>query len=176
MTLFNWFAHIKLFDFNIDVLLCSFLCMPITAETDSSSKQVIGLISVQDEKDRGGFGKEEQNLLKVFCTQAAVTLVNARKFNKVIDEASSKQIDTSAAEYLMSMLWKGRESRGLYSKTGGAWSWYFFVVSMKTWQNCEINSRPQNKLKEILSSVTIRSVPIFYAAILQTYVNVFLSH
>lgn len=79
----------------------SFLCMPITAETDSSSKQVIGLISVQDEKDRGGFGKEEQNLLKVFCTQAAVSLVNARKFNKVIDEASNKQIDTSAAEYLM---------------------------------------------------------------------------
>lgn len=93
----------KRFDPEVDSnnLPCeSILCMPITAHNESNELVVIGLISMQDEKDRGGFGKEEETLLKVFCAQASVALNNSKKFTKVIEDATNKQEDFSANEYL----------------------------------------------------------------------------
>jgi hypothetical protein len=65
-------------------------------------KEVLGLISVQDEEDCGGFGEMEENLLKVFCKQASVVLMNCRRFSQVVEEAKHKKIDTSSADYLKS--------------------------------------------------------------------------
>ena len=45
----------------------SILCCPIKAELPDDVTRVVGVISVRDEKDRGGFEQEEEKLLKVFC-------------------------------------------------------------------------------------------------------------
>jgi GAF domain-containing protein len=52
----------------------SILCCPIKAETAEDKSTVIGVISVRDEKDRGGFELEEEKLLKVFCAQVTIIL------------------------------------------------------------------------------------------------------
>jgi len=78
----------------------SILCCPITAETQDATT-VIGVISVRDEKDRGGFEREEENLLKVFCAQAAVAIINAKRFTKMLDSSDFKDRDHSAAQYLI---------------------------------------------------------------------------
>lgn len=62
----------------------SILCCPITAESQDATT-VIGVISVRDEKDRGGFEREEENLLRVFCAQAAVAIINAKRFSKWLE-------------------------------------------------------------------------------------------
>eukprot|EP01006_Ploeotia_vitrea_P040268 TRINITY_DN66418_c10_g1_i1.p1 TRINITY_DN66418_c10_g1~~TRINITY_DN66418_c10_g1_i1.p1 ORF type:complete len:1178 (+),score=714.93 TRINITY_DN66418_c10_g1_i1:110-3643(+) len=78
----------------------SILCCPITAETHDAT-QVIGVISVRDEKDRGGFEREEENLLKVFCAQAAVAIINSKRFSNMLDQSEFKERDHSAAEWLI---------------------------------------------------------------------------
>lgn len=83
----------------------SLLCCPIMAET-SESTTVIGVISVRDEKDRGGFEREEENLLKVFSAQAAVAIINSKRFSNMLDQSEYKERDHSAAQYLV-------ESRGM---------------------------------------------------------------
>jgi putative methionine-R-sulfoxide reductase with GAF domain len=78
----------------------SILCCPITAEANDQTT-VIGVISVRDEKDRGGFEKEEENLLKVFCAQAAVAIINSQRFSSMLDQSDFKHADTSASDYLV---------------------------------------------------------------------------
>ncbi len=79
----------------------SILCCPITADTQDAT-QVIGIISVRDEKDRGGFEREEENLLKVFCAQAAVAIINSKRFTTLLEQSEIKERDHSAAQYLVS--------------------------------------------------------------------------
>jgi len=81
----------------------SLLCAPILAELPDGSKKIVGVISVRDEKDRGGFEAEEEKLLKVFCAQAAVAIQNARKFANLMDQAEIKTStsDHSATDYLV---------------------------------------------------------------------------
>lgn len=81
----------------------SILCCPIVAEMPDQTKQVVGVISVRDEKDRGGFEQEEENLLKVFCQQAAVAIINSQKFATIMDSSDNtvrERSDHSAADYL----------------------------------------------------------------------------
>lgn len=63
----------------------SLLCCPIKIEAPDG-EVVIGVISVRDEQDRGGFEQEEEKLLKVFCQQAAVAIQNARRFSSITDQ------------------------------------------------------------------------------------------
>jgi GAF domain-containing protein len=79
----------------------SILCCPITAEGPDKKTTVIGVISVRDEKDRGGFEREEENLLKVFCAQAAVAIINSKRFGNMLESSDAKDRDQSAAEYLV---------------------------------------------------------------------------
>ena len=87
----------------------SILCCPITAEQPDGNRSIVGVISVRDEKDRGGFEQEEENLLKVFCAQAAVAIMNSHKFTTIMDSSDAtvkERSDHSAADYL-------KESRGM---------------------------------------------------------------
>ena len=52
----------------------SILCCPIKAELEDGTARIIGVMSVRDEKDRGGFEQEEEKLLKVFCAQVTAAL------------------------------------------------------------------------------------------------------
>jgi len=78
----------------------SILCCPIKAELPDGAAKIVGVISVRDEKDRGGFESEEEKLLKVFCAQAAVAIMNSKRFATIMDSAEVKQSDHSAADYL----------------------------------------------------------------------------
>ena len=78
----------------------SILCCPIKAELPDGQAKIVGVISVRDEKDRGGFEQEEEKLLKVFCAQAAVAIMNSKRFATIMDSAELKSSDHSAADYL----------------------------------------------------------------------------
>ena len=82
----------------------SILCCPIKAEAKAESPddvtKVVGVISVRDEKDRGGFEAEEEKLLKVFCAQAAVAIMNSKRFSAIMEQSEVKESDHSAADYL----------------------------------------------------------------------------
>jgi hypothetical protein len=84
----------------------SILCCPIVSESTSSSSssdsssRIVGVISVRDEKDRGGFEQEEEKLLKVFCAQAAVAITNSKRFSSIMEQQEVKESDHSAADYL----------------------------------------------------------------------------
>lgn len=78
----------------------SILCCPIRAELPDNGVKIVGVISVRDEKDRGGFEAEEEKLLKVFCAQAAVAIMNSKRFATIMDQAELKTSDHSAADYL----------------------------------------------------------------------------
>lgn len=78
----------------------SILCCAIKAEGPDQTSSVIGVISVRDEKDRGGFEMQEEKLLKVFCAQAAVAIINRRKLAHLMDNQDGKEQDRTAAEYL----------------------------------------------------------------------------
>ncbi len=78
----------------------SILCCAIKAEGPDHTSQVIGIISVRDEKDRGGFEQQEEKLLKVFCAQAAVAILNRRKLAALMDNPDAKEGDRTAADYL----------------------------------------------------------------------------
>jgi putative methionine-R-sulfoxide reductase with GAF domain len=77
----------------------SILCCPIKAEGADDKTNIIGVISVRDEKDRGGFEQEEEKLLKVFCAQAAVGIMNARRFANIMEQSEYKG-DHSAVDFL----------------------------------------------------------------------------
>ena len=79
----------------------SILCCPIKAELQDDVTKVVGVISVRDEKDRGGFEQEEEKLLKVFCAQAAVAIMNSKRFSAIMEQSEVKESDHSAAEYLV---------------------------------------------------------------------------
>ena len=78
----------------------SVLCCPIKAELPDDVTRVVGVISVRDEKDRGGFEQEEEKLLKVFCAQAAVAIMNSKRFSAIMEQSEVKESDHSAADYL----------------------------------------------------------------------------
>ena len=78
----------------------SILCCPIKAELPDDVTRVVGVISVRDEKDRGGFEQEEEKLLKVFCAQAAVAIMNSKRFSAIMEQSEVKESDHSAADYL----------------------------------------------------------------------------
>lgn len=78
----------------------SILACPIKAELPDQRTSIIGVISVRDEKDRGGFESEEEKLLKVFCAQAAVAIMNSKRFSSIMDQSELKNRDHSAANYL----------------------------------------------------------------------------
>jgi len=83
----------------------SILCCPIISETVTSAssepvRRIVGVISVRDEKDRGGFEQEEEKLLKVFCAQAAVAITNSKRFSSIMEQQQFKESDHSAADYL----------------------------------------------------------------------------
>lgn len=78
----------------------SLLCCPIVADLPDAQQRVVGVISVRDEKDRGGFEAEEERLLKVFCAQAAVAINNSSKFSSIMIQSELQQSDHSAADYL----------------------------------------------------------------------------
>lgn len=102
-----------------DKITQSLLCCPIKAETGPDTEQVIGVISVRDEQDRGGFEQEEEKLLKVFSAQAAVAIQNARRFSSITDETEfSSKADMSAAQYL-------KETRGMKLATHDIESFQF---------------------------------------------------
>jgi len=88
----------------------SILCCPIKAELPDGASKIVGVISVRDEKDRGGFEQEEEKLLKVFCAQAAVAIMNSKRFATIMDQAEIKQSDHSAADYL-------KQNRGMQLAT-----------------------------------------------------------
>lgn len=83
----------------------SILCCPIKAESEEKTS-IIGVISVRDEKDRGGFEQEEEKLLKVFCAQAAVAIMNARKFSNIMEQGESKD-GPSSSDYLKELEVRG---------------------------------------------------------------------
>jgi len=78
----------------------SILCCPIKAELQDDVTKVVGVMSVRDEKDRGGFEVEEEKLLRVFCAQAAVAIMNSKRFSSIMEQSEIKESDHSAAEYL----------------------------------------------------------------------------
>ena len=78
----------------------SILCCPIISENVDGSTRIVGVISVRDEKDRGGFEQEEEKLLKVFCAQAAVAITNSKRFSSIMEQQEFKESDHSAADYL----------------------------------------------------------------------------
>jgi GAF domain-containing protein len=78
----------------------SILCCPIKAELPDDVTKIVGVISVRDEKDRGGFEQEEEKLLKVFCAQAAVAIMNSKRFSSIMEQSEVKESDHSAADYL----------------------------------------------------------------------------
>ena len=45
---------------------------------------ILGVISIRDEEDHGGFGEEEEKILQVFCHQAALSLLKNQKFTKLL--------------------------------------------------------------------------------------------
>lgn len=69
----------------------SILCCPIYGEKKSLGP--IGVISVKDEKDRGGFGEEEEKLLTVFCMQAGVAISNSQQFSNLVSRMDKKKRD-----------------------------------------------------------------------------------
>lgn len=87
------------------------------------ASRIVGVISVRDEKDRGGFEQEEEKLLKVFSTQAAVAIMNSKKFGSIMDSAETKsgQSDHSAAEYL-------KQNRGMQLASDDIQSFSFASV------------------------------------------------
>jgi len=78
----------------------SILCCPIVSESSDGTRRIVGVISVRDEKDRGGFEAEEEKLLKVFCAQAAVAITNSKRFSSIMEGQELKESDHSAADYL----------------------------------------------------------------------------
>jgi GAF domain-containing protein len=78
----------------------SILCCPIISESVDGTRRIVGVISVRDEKDRGGFEAEEEKLLKVFCAQAAVAITNSKRFSSIMEGQELKESDHSAADYL----------------------------------------------------------------------------
>jgi hypothetical protein len=78
----------------------SILCCPISAQLSDGVTKIVGVISVRDEKDRGGFEQEEEKLLKVFCAQAAVAIMNSKRFASIMEQNEVKESDHSAADYL----------------------------------------------------------------------------
>lgn len=78
----------------------SILCCPIISESTDGTSRIVGVISVRDEKDRGGFEQEEEKLLKVFCAQAAVAITNSKRFSSIMEQQEFKESDHSAADYL----------------------------------------------------------------------------
>ena len=78
----------------------SILCCPIISESSDGTSRIVGVISVRDEKDRGGFEQEEEKLLKVFCAQAAVAITNSKRFSSIMEQQEFKESDHSAADYL----------------------------------------------------------------------------
>ena len=62
--------------------------------------QVIGVIEVRDQKDRGGFGEGEHNVLKGFCGLASVALLNSKRYEDMMNSSEMQSSDHSAARYL----------------------------------------------------------------------------
>lgn len=78
----------------------SILCSAIKADNPDGTLAIVGVISVRDEKDRGGFESQEERLLKVFCSLAAVSVLNRNKLMQLMDGQDSKDHDRTAADYL----------------------------------------------------------------------------
>jgi GAF domain-containing protein len=78
----------------------SILCTPIRSELPDNQSRIVGVISVRDEKDRGGFEAEEEKLLKVFSAQAAVAIMNSKRFATIMESTEVKTSDHGAADYL----------------------------------------------------------------------------
>jgi len=73
----------------------SILCCPIVA-----NDLVIGVISVRDESDKGGFGEGERNVLKGFCGLASVALANSRQFESVLERKHEMGNEGPATAFL----------------------------------------------------------------------------
>jgi hypothetical protein len=56
----------------------SILCCPIVSEAPDGTSRIVGVISVRDEKDRGGFEAEEEKLLKVFSPYRVTSVGSPR--------------------------------------------------------------------------------------------------
>jgi GAF domain-containing protein len=78
----------------------SILCSAIKADNPDGSLAIVGVISVRDEKERGGFESQEERLLKIFCSLAAVSVLNRNKLIQMMDGQDSKEQDRTAADYL----------------------------------------------------------------------------
>jgi len=75
----------------------SILCAPI-----KSDNTIVGVISVRDEKNRGGFELPEIKLLKIICAHAEIAISNRRRLKSFFQSHEVKtDVDRSATEYLM---------------------------------------------------------------------------
>jgi hypothetical protein len=102
----------------------SILCCPIKAELPDGASKIVGVISVRDEKDRGGFEQEEEKLLKVFCAQAAVAIMNSKRFATIMSQAEIKQSDHTAADYL-------KQNRGMKLASNDIHSFQYRMEDIK---------------------------------------------
>ncbi len=59
---------------------CSLLCCPIVGE----DLQVRAVVSVRDESNKGGFEQEEEDLLKILCSHAAVVMQTTAAMNTMV--------------------------------------------------------------------------------------------